>query len=110
MVRRENTRSHSDLDMWNCPAPYVLRLFGRHGPIPPGLGLPSSLEEPYEAKAPHASFNGQQGCVAALETLAVDMEAGEKTALMKKAYNTLILCLGDRVLREVTKETAAARI
>ncbi|GJW10853.1 hypothetical protein Tco_1576680 [Tanacetum coccineum] len=33
----------------------------------------------------------QQGCDAALETLPADMEAGEKTALMKKAYNTLIL-------------------
>ncbi|PWA46858.1 zinc finger, CCHC-type [Artemisia annua] len=38
------------------------------------------------------------------------MEAGEKAALMKKAYSTLILCLGDRVLREVTKETSAAGI
>nr|GFA80144.1 hypothetical protein [Tanacetum cinerariifolium] len=28
-MRRENTRSHSDLDMWNHLAPYVLRLFGR---------------------------------------------------------------------------------
>ncbi|GJW16056.1 zinc finger, CCHC-type containing protein [Tanacetum coccineum] len=45
----------------------------------------------------------QQGCDAALETL-------EKTALMKKTYNTLILCLGDRVLREVTKETTTAGI
>ncbi|GJX31225.1 hypothetical protein Tco_0241080 [Tanacetum coccineum] len=52
----------------------------------------------------------QQGCDAALETLPVDMEAGEKAALMKKAYSTLILCLGDRVLREVTKETTAAGI
>ncbi|GKD96384.1 hypothetical protein Tco_1380281, partial [Tanacetum coccineum] len=33
-VRRENTRSYSDLDMWNRLAPYVLRLFGRHGPSP----------------------------------------------------------------------------
>jgi hypothetical protein len=33
-VRREKTRSHSDLDMWNRLAPYVLRLFGRHGPSP----------------------------------------------------------------------------
>nr|QGW48349.1 hypothetical protein [Raphanus sativus]QGW48671.1 hypothetical protein [Raphanus sativus] len=33
-VRRENTRSHSDLDMWNRLAPYVLRLFGRHGLSP----------------------------------------------------------------------------
>nr|GEW25148.1 retrovirus-related Pol polyprotein from transposon TNT 1-94 [Tanacetum cinerariifolium] len=38
------------------------------------------------------------------------MEAGEKEALMKKAYNTLILCLGDRVLWEVTKETTGAGI
>ncbi|GKB69215.1 hypothetical protein Tco_0930627, partial [Tanacetum coccineum] len=29
---------------------------------------------------------------------------------MKKTYNTLFLCLGDRVLREVTKETTAAGI
>nr|GEY07909.1 zinc finger, CCHC-type [Tanacetum cinerariifolium] len=50
------------------------------------------------------------GCDAALEALPADIEAGEKDALMKKAYNTLILCLGDRVLREVTKETTAAGI
>ncbi|GKC41077.1 retrovirus-related pol polyprotein from transposon TNT 1-94, partial [Tanacetum coccineum] len=49
-------------------------------------------------------------CDAALETLPVDMEAGEKVSLMKKAYNTLILCLGDRVLREVTKEKTVACI
>ncbi|GJY52057.1 hypothetical protein Tco_0442904 [Tanacetum coccineum] len=52
----------------------------------------------------------QQGCDAALETLPADMEAGEKAALMKKAYSTLILCLGDRVLREVTKKTSATGI
>ncbi|GKA56734.1 zinc finger, CCHC-type containing protein [Tanacetum coccineum] len=52
----------------------------------------------------------QQGCDAALETLSADMKAGEKAALMKKAYITLILCLGDRVLQEVTKETTAAGI
>ncbi|GJW85091.1 zinc finger, CCHC-type containing protein [Tanacetum coccineum] len=52
----------------------------------------------------------QLGCDAALETLPADMEAGEKAALMKKAYSCLILCLGDRVLREVTKETTAAGI
>nr|GEU40479.1 retrovirus-related Pol polyprotein from transposon TNT 1-94 [Tanacetum cinerariifolium] len=43
----------------------------------------------------------QHGCDVALETLPVDMEAGEKAALMKKTYSTLILCLGDRVLREL---------
>ncbi|GKB45368.1 zinc finger, CCHC-type containing protein [Tanacetum coccineum] len=50
------------------------------------------------------------GCDAALETLPADMKAGEKAALMKKAYSTLILCLRDRVLREVTKETTVAGI
>ncbi|GJX80271.1 hypothetical protein Tco_0328420 [Tanacetum coccineum] len=45
---------------------------------------------------------GAEGNVAEKKkTLPADMEAGEKTALMKKAYSTLILCLGDRVLREV---------
>ncbi|GJZ59374.1 hypothetical protein Tco_0615190 [Tanacetum coccineum] len=38
------------------------------------------------------------------------MEAKEKACLMKKAYTTLIPCLGDRILREVTKETAVAGI
>nr|GEU90468.1 putative reverse transcriptase domain-containing protein [Tanacetum cinerariifolium] len=42
----------------------------------------------------------RQGCDAALETLPVDMKAGETSALMKKEYSTLILCLGDRVLWE----------
>ncbi|GKC30759.1 zinc finger, CCHC-type containing protein [Tanacetum coccineum] len=51
-----------------------------------------------------------QGCDVALETLPVDIEVGEKAALMKNAYNTFILCLGDRVLREVTKKTTAAGI
>ncbi|GKA50571.1 hypothetical protein Tco_0743644 [Tanacetum coccineum] len=52
----------------------------------------------------------KQGRDPALETLQADMVAGKKVALMKKAYSTLILCLGDRVLREVTKETTAAGI
>ncbi|GKF82621.1 hypothetical protein Tco_0244277, partial [Tanacetum coccineum] len=51
-----------------------------------------------------------QGCDAALETLPANMEEGEKAALVKKAYSTLILCLGDRVLREVTKETTTVGI
>ncbi|GKC59541.1 hypothetical protein Tco_1087139 [Tanacetum coccineum] len=52
----------------------------------------------------------QKGCDAALETLPADMEAGEKADLLKKAYSTLILCLEDHVLWEVTKETTAVRI
>ncbi|GKB40353.1 retrovirus-related pol polyprotein from transposon TNT 1-94 [Tanacetum coccineum] len=49
-------------------------------------------------------------CDVALETLLADIKAGEKAALIKKAYSTLILCLGDRVLWEVTKETIVAGI
>ncbi|GJR46051.1 hypothetical protein Tco_1314154 [Tanacetum coccineum] len=45
-----------------------------------------------------------------LETLPVDIEAGKKATLKKKAYSTLILCLGDHVLWEVTKETTTAGI
>nr|GEW25568.1 retrovirus-related Pol polyprotein from transposon TNT 1-94 [Tanacetum cinerariifolium] len=52
----------------------------------------------------------QQGCDAALETLPVDIEAGDKAVWMKKAYSTLIICLGDRVIRKVTKETTGAGI
>ncbi|GJY92521.1 retrovirus-related pol polyprotein LINE-1 [Tanacetum coccineum] len=48
------------------------------------------------------------GCDAALETSLADIEAPEKAALMKKTCYTLILCLGDWVLREVTWETTAA--
>nr|GEY41371.1 zinc finger, CCHC-type [Tanacetum cinerariifolium] len=50
----------------------------------------------------------QHVCDTALETLPADMKASEKAALMKKAYSTLILCMGDRVLWEVTKETTVA--
>ncbi|GKC34361.1 hypothetical protein Tco_1046745 [Tanacetum coccineum] len=52
----------------------------------------------------------QHGCDAALETLPSDIKAGKKAGLKMKAYSTLILCLGDHVLREVTKETTVAGI
>nr|GEY01140.1 retrovirus-related Pol polyprotein from transposon TNT 1-94 [Tanacetum cinerariifolium] len=52
----------------------------------------------------------KQGYDAALETLPAYMQAREKAALMKKAYSTLILCLGDRVLREVIKKITDAGI
>ncbi|GKB98075.1 hypothetical protein Tco_0984212 [Tanacetum coccineum] len=51
-----------------------------------------------------------QGRDAALETFPADMKASKKAALMMKTYSTLILCLGDRVLWEVTKKTTAAGI
>ncbi|GKE69277.1 hypothetical protein Tco_1527349 [Tanacetum coccineum] len=52
----------------------------------------------------------QHGCEAALEDLPTDMEAQTKAELKKKAYSALILCLGNKVLREVTQETTVARV
>ncbi|GKC54353.1 hypothetical protein Tco_1077098 [Tanacetum coccineum] len=52
----------------------------------------------------------QYGCDAALETLPSNIKAGKKAGLKKKAYSTLILCLGDYVLREVTKKTTVTGI
>nr|GEU71587.1 zinc finger, CCHC-type [Tanacetum cinerariifolium] len=48
--------------------------------------------------------------VAALEVLPVDMEAQTKAELNKKAHSAVILCLGNKVLREVTGETTAAGV
>ncbi|GJU53550.1 zinc finger, CCHC-type containing protein [Tanacetum coccineum] len=50
----------------------------------------------------------QHGCEAALEVLPADMEAQTKAELNKKAHSVVILCLGNKVLREVTGETTAA--
>lgn len=44
------------------------------------------------------------------EKLPTDMKDDEKKNLLKKAYSSLILGLGDRVLREVSKETTAASV
>nr|GEY71281.1 zinc finger, CCHC-type [Tanacetum cinerariifolium] len=44
----------------------------------------------------------------ALEVLLEDMEAQVKTELNKKAHSAVILCLGNKVLREVTGEMTAA--
>ncbi|GKC79032.1 retrovirus-related pol polyprotein from transposon TNT 1-94 [Tanacetum coccineum] len=52
----------------------------------------------------------QHGCEAALEVLPADMEAQTKAELYKKAHSAVILCLGNKVLREVTRETTAARV
>ncbi|GJZ50452.1 hypothetical protein Tco_0604642 [Tanacetum coccineum] len=57
-VRRENTRSYSDLDMWNCLAPYVLRLFGRHGPSP-RTGQTQQSDDP-GADSPPARGGGKR--------------------------------------------------
>ncbi|GKD91956.1 retrotransposon protein, putative, ty1-copia subclass, partial [Tanacetum coccineum] len=52
----------------------------------------------------------QHGCEAALEDLPEDMEAQAKSELNKKAHSAVILCLGNKVLREVTGETTAAGV
>ncbi|GJQ94413.1 retrotransposon protein, putative, ty1-copia subclass [Tanacetum coccineum] len=52
----------------------------------------------------------QHGCEAALEVLPEDMEAQAKAELNKKAHSVVILCLGNKVLREVTGETTAAGV
>ncbi|GJV01916.1 hypothetical protein Tco_1335485 [Tanacetum coccineum] len=54
--------------------------------------------------------HNQQGLVAALEELPAATIAAYDNVIQKKAFSSLILCLGDRVLREITKETTAAGI
>ncbi|GKD56768.1 retrovirus-related pol polyprotein from transposon TNT 1-94 [Tanacetum coccineum] len=57
-----------------------------------------------------ACFINLNGCEAALEVLPADMEAQAKAQLNKKAHSAVILCLGNKVLREVTGETTAAGV
>ncbi|GKD43945.1 retrovirus-related pol polyprotein from transposon TNT 1-94 [Tanacetum coccineum] len=52
----------------------------------------------------------QHGCEAALEVLPADMEAQGKAELNKKAHSAVILCIGNKVFREVTGETNAAGV
>ncbi|GJR47271.1 retrotransposon protein, putative, ty1-copia subclass [Tanacetum coccineum] len=52
----------------------------------------------------------QHGCEAALEVLPEDMKTQAKTELNKKAHSVVILCLGNKVLREVTGETTVAGV
>nr|GEW28821.1 retrovirus-related Pol polyprotein from transposon TNT 1-94 [Tanacetum cinerariifolium] len=52
----------------------------------------------------------QHECESTLKVLPVDMEAQAKAELNKKAHSAMILCLGNKVLREVTRETTAAEV
>ncbi|GJU17302.1 hypothetical protein Tco_1145268 [Tanacetum coccineum] len=52
----------------------------------------------------------QHGLAAALKELPAAIIAAYDNVIQKKAFSALILCLGDRVLREITKETTAAGI
>nr|GFA98238.1 retrovirus-related Pol polyprotein from transposon TNT 1-94 [Tanacetum cinerariifolium] len=51
---------------------------------------------------------GADKSVEELQVLPADMEAQTKAELNKKAHSAMILCLGNKVLREVTEETTAA--
>ncbi|GKD01283.1 hypothetical protein Tco_1171557 [Tanacetum coccineum] len=44
------------------------------------------------------------------EVLPMDIEAQTKAELNKKAYSAVILCLGNKVLRDVTREMTAAGV
>nr|GFA30029.1 retrovirus-related Pol polyprotein from transposon TNT 1-94 [Tanacetum cinerariifolium] len=52
----------------------------------------------------------QHGCEADLEVLPEDIEAQVKIKLKKKAHSAVILCLGNKVLREVTGEMTASGV
>nr|GEW16672.1 zinc finger, CCHC-type [Tanacetum cinerariifolium] len=52
----------------------------------------------------------QHRCESALEVLPKDMKAQAKAELNKKAHSAMILYLGNKVLREVTGETTAAKV
>ncbi|GKE59101.1 hypothetical protein Tco_1498286 [Tanacetum coccineum] len=55
--------------------------------------------------------NGYQlGLAATLEELPAATIVAYKNVIQKKAYSTLILCLGDQFLWEITKETTVAGI
>ncbi|GJY61362.1 hypothetical protein Tco_0462019 [Tanacetum coccineum] len=49
----------------------------------------------------------QQGLASALEELPAATIAAYDNVIQKKAFSALILCLGDRVLWEITKETTS---
>nr|GFA21069.1 retrovirus-related Pol polyprotein from transposon TNT 1-94 [Tanacetum cinerariifolium] len=49
-------------------------------------------------------------CEAALEVLPADMEAQTKAELNEKAHSAVILCLGNKVLREVSGKTTTAGV
>ncbi|GJT06843.1 retrovirus-related pol polyprotein from transposon TNT 1-94 [Tanacetum coccineum] len=52
----------------------------------------------------------QHGCETALEILPTNKEAQMKAELNKKAHSVVILCLGHKVLREVTGETTTTEV
>ncbi|GKB29576.1 hypothetical protein Tco_0868977 [Tanacetum coccineum] len=56
------------------------------------------------------AFLEQQGLAAALEELPAATSVTYDKVIQKKVFSALILCLGDRVLWEITKETTAAGI
>ncbi|GJZ51941.1 hypothetical protein Tco_0606456, partial [Tanacetum coccineum] len=52
----------------------------------------------------------QHECKAVLEVLPMDVEAEAKAEINKKAHSAVILCLGNKVLREVIEEMITAGV
>src|SRR4051812_1674547 len=53
----------------------------------------------------------QQGCLEALKgeaAMNAALTAEEKTTMIEKAYNAILLSLGDKVLRQISKETTTS--
>ncbi|GKC36561.1 hypothetical protein Tco_1048945, partial [Tanacetum coccineum] len=83
------------------------------------LAKETDIQEKNKKKAKSKQIRARNGkdkvksqakCEAALEVLPANMEAEAKAELNKKAHSAMILCLGNKVLREVTEEMTAARI
>nr|GEZ78521.1 RNA-directed DNA polymerase, eukaryota, reverse transcriptase zinc-binding domain protein [Tanacetum cinerariifolium] len=52
----------------------------------------------------------QHGCEPSIEVFLADIKVEAKAELNKKAHSAVILCLGNKVLREVTAKTIATRV
>ncbi|GJW27045.1 retrovirus-related pol polyprotein from transposon TNT 1-94 [Tanacetum coccineum] len=90
-------KSHTDLQTTICPIPQTK-------PNNVSRNAPTTIRVRPEGK------NGAYRPRATLEVLPTDMEAQTKAELNKKAHSAVILCLGNKVMREVTRETTAARV
>nr|GEZ92527.1 retrovirus-related Pol polyprotein from transposon TNT 1-94 [Tanacetum cinerariifolium] len=81
---------------------------GFHG-ISMGLGL-TSLNDFRLWKVRMKALLEQQQLAVALEELPASMIVTYDNVIQEKVFSALILCLGDRVLREITKKTTATGI
>ncbi|GJY36668.1 hypothetical protein Tco_0422046 [Tanacetum coccineum] len=90
-------------------------IFPYGGTFHSSVSSPSKSSKYAGARTPprsrsHSPSPEQTGLVEALEELPAATIVAYDNVIQKKEYNALILCLGDRVLWEITKETTAAEI